>query len=178
MFTRELRRWERSSPVKLQVRTTFDFGKLANNIEKILEKYTANFGKASATGIKTALETGSYEALSDTTIDIRKRGVSPNSGFVATGSTKPLIHTGELLRSIKPKKDGVEMFKFGVYQNAGFTTKHNAFTGTYYKETGKQIANQRVPARPFIDKGLLIETKESERAFNILSKDVKKALKK
>tara|TARA_Y100000310_G_scaffold297976_1_gene331455 strand:- start:878 stop:1372 length:495 start_codon:yes stop_codon:yes gene_type:complete len=164
--------------VKLQIRTTFDFGKLANKIENILEKYTKNFSKASSSGIKTALETGSYEPLSDTTIDIRERGISPNSGKIATGSTKPLIHTGRLLSSIKPKKDGVEMNKYGVYQNAGFTTTHNAFTGAYFKETGKQIANQKVPARPFIDRGILIKTKESERAFNIFSKDIKKALKK
>ena len=164
--------------MKLQIRTTFSFAKLANNIENILEKYSANYGKASAVGIKTALQTGSYKPLSETTLDIRKRGISPNAGMVATGSAKPLIHTGELLRSIKAKKDGVQMFKYGIYQNEGFATKHNAFTGAYFKETGKQIANQKVPARPFIDKGLLIKTKESERAFNILSKDVKKALKK
>ena len=178
MFIRRLRRWGRSSLVKLQISTTFDFGKLLDKMPKILEKFVANKGKASAGGIKTALQTGSYEPLSDTTIDIRKRGVSPNAGYIATGSTKPLIHTGELLRSIIAKKDGVEMNKYGVYQNEGFTTKHNAFTGRYFKETGKQIANQKVPARPFIDKGLLMETKESENALKNFARSLKKALKK
>ena len=148
------------------------------SIEVKMIKYLSNFSKASATGIRTALETGSYKTLSDTTIDIRKKGISPNAGGIATGSPKPLIHTGRLRDSIKGKRGGVELNKYGVYQNAGFTTKHNAFTGAYFKETGKQIANQKVPARPFIDKGILTKTKESEGAFKILSRDIKKALKK
>ena len=164
--------------MKLQVKTTFDFGKLSGKIEKIIENYSTNYGKASAVGIKQAIETGTYKKLSETTIDIRKRGISPNAGEIATGSTKPLIHTGELLRSIKPKKDGVELFKYGLYQNEGYTTAHNAFTGAYYKETGKQLAKQKVPARPFIDKGILMKTKENEEAFKKFSRAIKRALKK
>ena len=169
---------ERTSLVKLQIKTTFDFGKLAGKIENIIEKYSSNFSKGSASGIKQSLETGSFKSLSDTTIDIRKRGISPNASGVATGSKQPLIHTGRLRDSIKAKKDGVEMLKYGVYQNAGFTTRHNAFTGAYFKETGKQIAKQKVPARPFIDKGILIKTKESEEAFKKFSKALKRSLKK
>ena len=164
--------------LQLKVETTFSFEKLANRIEKIIKDMATNFGKGSAAGIKKALETGSYVPLSKTTIDIRKRGISPNAGGVATGSTKPLIHTGDLLRSIKAKKSGIEMFKYGVYQNAGFKTKHNAFTANYFKETGIQIANQKVPARPFIDKGIFMPSKENEEAFKKFSRDIKKALKK
>ena len=139
---------------------------------------TANYGKSTATGIKTSLETGSFEPLSKTTIDIRKSGASPNAGNIATGSTKPLIHTGSLRDSIKAKKEGVEMFRYGAYHNAGYTTKHNAFTGYYFKKTGIQLANQRVPARPFIDKGILMKTKEREEVFKKFSTAIKKALKK
>jgi hypothetical protein len=164
--------------VKLQIKTTFDFGKLSGKIEKIIENLTANIGKASSVGIKQAIESGTYKKLSDTTIDIRKRGISPNAGGIATGSTKPLIHTGELLRSIKPKKGGVELFKYGLYQNAGYTTSNNAFTMAYFKETGKQLANKKVPARPFIDRGLLMKTKENKEAFKNFSRAIKRSLKK
>ena len=164
--------------MKLQIKTTFDFGKLASKIEKIIEDTTANFSRAGAVGIKTSLETGTFEPLSKTTLDIREKGISPNAGYLATGSTKPLIHTGRLRDSIKPKKGGIEMLKYGVYQNAGFKTKHNAFTGRYYKETGKQLANKRVPARPFIDRGIFMKTKESEEAFKKFSRAVKRSLKK
>ena len=164
--------------MKLQIKTTFDFGKLAGKIEKIMENYSTNYGKASVVGIKQAIETGKYEPLSDTTIDIRKKGISPNSGFIATGSTKPLIHTSRLRDSIKYKKGGISGWDYGIYQNAGFKTKHNAFTGRYFKETGKQLANQRVPARPFIDKGIAIKTKESEEAFKKFTNALKRSLKK
>ena len=164
--------------MKLQIKTTFDFGKLASKIEKIIEDTTANFSRAGAVGIKTSLETGTFEPLSKTTLDIREKGISPNAGYLATGSTKPLIHTGRLRDSIKSKKGGVELLKYGIYQNEGFKTKHNAFTGRYYKETGKQLANKRVPARPFIDRGISLKTKESEEAFKKFSRAVKRSLKK
>ena len=164
--------------MKLQIKTTFDFGKLASRIEKIVENVTAGYGKSAVVGIKTSLETGSFEPLSKTTIDIREQGVSPNSGYLATGSTKPLIHTGRLRDSIKAKKGGVEMLKYGIYQNEGYTTKHNAFTGRYFKETGVQLANQKVPARPFIDRGVIMKTKENEEVFKNFTKALKRALKK
>ena len=164
--------------MKLQISTTFDFGKLASKIEKIIENYTTNYSKGSASGIKQSLETGNFEPLSKTTLDIREKGLSPNAGHLSTGSPKPLIHTGRLRDSIKVKKGGLEMLKYGVYQNAGFTTKHNAFTGRYFKETGIQLANQKVPARPFIDRGILMQTKESEEAFKKFSRAIKRSLKK
>ena len=164
--------------MKLQIKTTFSFSKLANKIEKIIENTASNFGKSAAVGIKTSLERGNFEPLSKTTIDIRKKGISPKSGYIATGSTKPLIHTGRLRDSIKPKKGGVELFRYGAYHNAGYKTTHNAFTGRYFKETGVQIANQNVPARPFIDRGILMKTKEKEEVFKNFSRAIKQSLKK
>ena len=129
-------------------------------------------------GINSTSIYGANSSGSKTTIDIRKKGISPKSGYIATGSTKPLIHTGRLRDSIKPKKGGVELFRYGAYHNAGYKTTHNAFTGRYFKETGVQIANQNVPARPFIDRGILMKTKEKEEVFKNFSRAIKQSLKK
>ena len=164
--------------MKLQIKTTFDFGKLENQIEDIIKNTTEGITKAGTSGIKQSLETGKFEPLSKTTIEIREKGESPNAGYLATGSTKPLIHTGRLRDSIKTTSDGIKMLKYGVYHNEGYKTKHNKFTGNYFKRTGVQLANQSVPSRPFIDRGLLIETKESKLAFKNFSKALKRSLRK
>ena len=164
--------------MKLQIKTTFDFGKLAGRIEKIIENASRGLSRAGAEGIKKSLESGNFKSLSPTTIDIRKSGDSPNSGYMATSSTKPLIHTGKLRDSIKSNKEGVEMFKYGTYHNKGYTTVSNKFTRYYFKHTGKNLAGKNVPARPFINTGILMKTKENEKALKNFSRAIGKALKK
>ena len=134
----------------------------------ILDKYSAGAGRGVAAGIKQALEKGKYEQLRDSTTEIRREGLSPNADGMKTSSIKPLVHTGRLRNSIKQSKDGVQMNRYGQYQNDGI------------KRTSKRsmIGGKRVPPRPFIDKGLIIETPESKKANEELAKNFRRSLLK
>ena len=87
--------------MKLQIKTTFDFGKLASKIEGIMNKHAERTGRVSVQGMKDAIDKGKFKPISDATRYVRKHGLSPNSVMTATPSTKPLVHTGNLRRSIK-----------------------------------------------------------------------------
>ena len=154
--------------MKLRIKSNFSFSKLAQKMPELLKKYSATAGKGLAKGIKKALGTGKYEKLRDSTIDIRKKGLSPNAGFMKTNSTKPLIHTGSLRESIRYEKDGLKMNEYGKFQNDGYITKRTSMIGGNYK----------VPPRPFINKGFLEETPEGENASRELLRDMKRAIRK
>ena len=171
MFTRGLRKWERSSLVKLKIESNFSFAKLAKEMPRILEKHSTDMGRGSAKSIKTALEKGSYQPLEASTIDIRKKGGSPSAGFMKTNSKKPLIHTGSLRNSIRVDKKGIKMHHYGKLQNDGFITDPKSMLPNRKVDKNKK-------GRPFIDRGLAVETPESKQAEKDLSKNIRKALMK
>ena len=175
IFTRRLRRWERSSPVKLQVKTTFSFSKLANNIEKIMEKHVERTGRVSVQGIKDAIDGGKFEKISEATRYVRKQGLSPASGMTATSSTKPLVHTGKLRRSIKWVARGVKGIAgedYGLYHLKERKIKKNKFS------TRMNFAGKTRPARDFVAAGLKEREKGVLKSFNAFRKDLRKAPKK
>ena len=154
--------------MQLKIRSNFSFAKLARQLPGLIEKHSSVAGVGAAKGIKTALEAGKFERLRPSTIDIRRKGGSPNAGFMATTSTKPLIHTGSLRNSIRVDKEGIKMHEYGKFQNDGYITSSKSMIGDSY----------RVPPRPFITQGLAIETPESKEADKELSKNIRKALMK
>ena len=109
--------------MKLQIRTTFDFGKLARQMPKILEKHTQRTARSSATGAREAIDKGVSPPLKKATIARRKRA--------GTGGSKPLFETGALHRSIRGTSEGLEMNTYGLYHHQGHSKGH-------------------FPARPFI----------------------------
>jgi len=109
--------------VKLQIRTTFDFGKLERQMPKILEKHTQRTARSSATGAREAIDKGVSPPLKKSTIARRKRA--------GTGGSKPLFETGALHRSIRGTSEGLEMNTYGLYHHQGHSKGH-------------------FPARPFI----------------------------
>ena len=158
--------------MKLQVKSNFSFSKLAKEMPNILKKYSEGAGKGAASGIKNALEKGSYDRLKDSTTDIRRRGQSPSARFMKTNSKKPLIHTGRLRDSIRQGKDGVKMLEYGVDQNDGFKVASSVFSRKFHTVV------TTVAPRPFIDKGLEVESPESKKALEDLSKNIEKAIRK
>ena len=111
--------------MKLQVRTTFDFGKLANKIEGIMNDVVDDGKRLYRATTKDNLKEGNLRKLRPASIEARKKGhywgkikVTP------TTSTKPLIYTGSLLNSIKWKDDGVEMNEYGLFHQKGFLTRN------------------------------------------------------
>ena len=109
--------------MKLQISTTFDFGKLARQMPKILEKHTQRTARSSATGAREAIDRGVSPPLKKSTIARRKRA--------GTGGSKPLFETGALHRSIRGTSEGLEMNTYGLYHHQGHSKGH-------------------FPARPFI----------------------------
>ena len=109
--------------MKLQIKTTFDFGKLASQMPKILEKHTQRTARSSATGAREAIDKGVSPPLEKSTIARRKRA--------GTGGSKPLFETGALHRSIRGTSEGLEMNTYGLYHHQGHSKGH-------------------FPARPFI----------------------------
>ena len=109
--------------MKLQIRTTFDFGKLAQQMPKILEKHTQRTARSSATGAREAIDKGVRPPLKKSTLERRKRA--------GTGGSKPLFETGALHRSIRGTSEGLEMNTYGLYHHQGHSKGH-------------------FPARPFI----------------------------
>ena len=161
--------------MKLQIRTTFDFGKLASKIEGIMNKHADRTGRVSVQGIKDAIDGGKFDAISGATRYVRKHGLSPNSGMTATSSTKPLVHTGKLRRSIKwvsRGQKGIAMEDYGVYHLKERTIKKNKFTKSM------NFAGKTRPARDFVSAGLKEREKGVLKSFDAFRKDLRKALKK
>ena len=109
--------------MKLQIKTTFDFGKLASQMPKILEKHTQRTARSSATGAREAIDKGVSPPLKKSTLERRKRA--------CTGGSKPLFESGALHRSIRGTSEGLEMNTYGLYHHQGHSKGH-------------------FPARPFI----------------------------
>ena len=95
--------------MKITVKTTFDFGKLASNFPRILEKQMQRTARSSATGAREAIERGVSPKLKQSTLNRRKRA--------GTGGSKPLFETGKLFRSIKGTSEGLEMWNYGLYHH-------------------------------------------------------------
>ena len=89
--------------------------------------------------------------LTKGTQEIRRKGLSPKRG--KTSSTKPLIHTGSLLASIKATKDGVQMAEYGKYHMDGFTIVENKWTRKFTPNAIGRVVKPRNPF--FTDKGNL-----------------------
>ena len=155
-----------------EITTTFDFGKLAGKMPKIIEKHMQRTGRSSAQGAKEAISKGLTPPLKKSTIQIRKQR--------GTGGTKPLFETGSLHSSIKSTKDGLEMNSYGIHHHYGFTPKQIPFIlGQVSKKRDFiAFANKKkgikVPARPFI----LPSKKTILKSFDAFRKDIRKALKK
>lgn len=114
------------------IKINFSFGKLQRNIDNILKEdlqiKASDFAKVAKDKIikgkvKPQLEPTTRKARMQSKV---KRAASP---------TTPLYHTGKLLNSIKPVKDGIELKEYGLLHNDGFD----------HKLTGK-----KVPPRPFL----------------------------
>ena len=156
--------------MKLQIKTTFDFGKLASQMPKILEKHMQRTGRSSAQGAKENISKGLSPPLKNSTLEIRKKR--------GTGGTKPLYETGDLFRSIKNTKDGLEMNEYGIYHHRGFKTGKLELMefqgGQYETSAASMIPNKKVPARQFIQPS----EKTILKSFDAFRKDIRKALKK
>ena len=171
MFIGRLRRWERSSPVKLQIKTTFSFSKLAKFVasESFISQVSKLLGREIVESSKAFMKSGGVTPkLKESTIQIRNaRG---------TGGTTPLYETGALANSLKATKEGIKGLHYGELHYKGFKPKQIPFKivkgeKEWFMPNTKGI---RVPARDFI----AMDKAKMEKPINNLMKQIGKALKK
>lgn len=97
--------------MKLEIRVNFDFGRLARELPKIIEKSSQRYARSSEKGSKENIDKGVRPKLKPATLARRKRR--------GTGGSKPLFETGALYRSIKGTSEGLTLNKYGWYHHSG-----------------------------------------------------------
>ena len=167
--------------MKLQIKTTFDFGKLATSIKQTVADFKEQTILSESKKMTKRLEagrtiSGTMKKLSDVAKITRiLRGHSPTS--------PPLNASGKLLKSIKVIKTGISINRYGLYQSQGFTTQNNPVIpegnkkpkGGLRKRKFK-FAGKAIPARQWIHTD---ETfKYDKRILTAFMKRIGKALKK
>ncbi|MBT7338567.1 MAG: hypothetical protein HN802_02605 [Candidatus Jacksonbacteria bacterium] len=136
--------------MKLEIRVGVDFKKLANEMPKIIDEQLAISAKQSAEKTKEAINSGSFESLTKNTMYIRKEGLSPNSGYKSTLSSKPLIHTGSLEKSIQAEGNVLKFNGYGgVHLDDGVIAR-NGFTNYMYAKHQRNLSGARRPKRDFL----------------------------
>ena len=167
--------------MKLQIKTTFDFGKLATSIKQTVADFKEQTILSESKKMTKRLEagrtiSGTMKKLSDVAKITRiLRGHSPTS--------PPLNASGKLLKSIKVIKTGISINRYGLYQSQGFTTQNNPVIpegnkkpkGGLRKRKFK-FAGKAIPARQWIHTD---ETfKYDMKIYKGFINKIRKALKK
>ena len=166
--------------MKLQIRTTFDFGKLAGKTKELIDNFKEQTILTESKKMSNRLKSGrtingTMDKLSDAAKITRiLRGHSPTS--------PPLNASGKLLNSIKVVRSGVSINKYGLHQSTGFTTQNNPVIpeGSKKPKGGLrkrkfQFAGKSIPARQWIHTDATF--KYDKRILNAFMKGIGKALK-
>ena len=155
--------------MKLQIKTTFSFSKLAKYVssESFREQSNKLLGQGIIESSRDFMKSGRVTApLKESTVKIRKiRGSS--------GDT-PLYDTGALAKSLKVAKEGIKGLHYGKYQYEGFNPTMMPIIKNDRVIFTKNTKGIKVPARNFI----AMDTKRMAKPINALMKKIGKALKK
>lgn len=125
--------------------SNFSFRKLADAFDEVFDGYmedsyedlaqSARDNIKNSTGIAPLKESSKY---------IRRKGYSPKGYGGKTTSTKPLVWTGNLLRSIKATKNGVQAVGYLKHHMEGYTVGGGKFADKFNFK-GKKVK----PRNPF-----------------------------
>ena len=140
--------------MKVKISVSYNAGKLASEMPKIIDKYMEGIGMSFEKGSKAKIDKGLSPALA--TYTINKRILDGISGV------KPLFATGRLYKSIKGTKDGLKMVDYGIEQHRGI----NPNPDPRFKNP--------IPPRPFISR----DKKEESKSMDVFKKNIRKAFKK
>jgi len=119
--------------MKLEIKANFDFGKMANKLPKVIDKFlNESYADLVSKDSRDFITNGQVKpALKKSTKEIRKK--RNQSG------TKPLYATGALVRSIRKTKNGIRMKSYGTLHHEGYKTGD-----------GSWIEGKTVKPRPFL----------------------------
>ena len=88
--------------MKLQIKTTFDFGKLARKMPDILKHFGNVGAKALAADARSMIKDGKLKSVTEGTMKIAEKRLSPKRPYPRQGTKQQaLLHTGNALASIK-----------------------------------------------------------------------------
>ena len=165
--------------MKLQVKTTFDFGKLARKMPDIL-KHIGNVGaKALAADARRMITEGKLKNVTEGTMEIARKGWSKKRKGARQGTKQQaLLHTGSALASIKAIDDEVHAAGYLRHHMDEYIIVRNAWT----KQFTPYIIGKPVPERnPFFTKtgGLRKPVNERMKAhkkgiYQLIGKHLKK----
>ena len=97
--------------MKIDVSINFDFGKLSEKLDNIIEEYTSEFAKDSEKGSKAVIDSEKLPKLKQSTKKWRKSKGYPTS--------PPLKASGKLYNSIKAEKNALKVIQYGKWHNDG-----------------------------------------------------------
>ena len=168
--------------MRVEFEITYDAGKLAKEMKGIVKDFIKNTGEAFVEGSKKAIESGSgFAKLEKSTLDVRKAGTSQGGKGAygrSTSSTKPLIHTGRLLKGLKLLKNGdISVHEYGTYHLGDLQTAKQieSKSGTAYTTvSNSMIPNKKVPIRNWFRMDKTLAKKSIARFKKLLNKNFKK----
>tara|TARA_R100001594_G_scaffold149103_1_gene205981 strand:- start:40 stop:441 length:402 start_codon:yes stop_codon:yes gene_type:complete len=94
--------------MKLEIKTSFDFGKVSKSMPNMIGKYIANY----ATGVEKGTKRNIDRSVSNT-------GTSLQSYTAKKEGRKPLINSGEMYHSIKSQQGKLSILEYGYKHHAG-----------------------------------------------------------
>ena len=161
--------------IKTRATSNFSFKKLLDNLDDIVGDYFEDSYEDLAESARNAIKNSTgLRKLKKRTIKIKKKRLYKKGLCMPTTNKNTLLHTGNLLRSIKATKKGVEMVDYGKHHMEGFTIVENKWTKKFApRAIGKQVK----PRNPFFtNKGNLKKdfTKGREKRVENLIKKINK----
>ena len=125
--------------------SNFSFRKLANAFDEVFDDYMEDSYEDLAEFARENIRNSTQIApLEESSKYVRRKGISPKGYGMATTRTKPLVWTGNLLRSIKATKGGVQAVDYLKYHMKGYTVSNKGL-GKKMNFGGKKVP----PRNPF-----------------------------
>jgi len=97
--------------MEVKVSVNFDFGKLSDKLDNIIDDYTSGYAKDAEQGSKAVIDSGNLPKLKESTKKWRKSKGYPTS--------PPLKATGKLYNSIKSEGSSLKVIQYGKWHNDG-----------------------------------------------------------
>ena len=95
--------------MKLKIKTNFSFNKLSNQLDNLIDGYTASYAKDSAEGTRKNIDRG---------VGADGKTLKLGKGSYREGK-QALFNTGKMYRSLKNQKNTLSIKKYGYKHNEG-----------------------------------------------------------
>jgi hypothetical protein len=130
--------------MKIKIRTTFNFNKLADKIPEMIEEFIEDNGKTTVDNIRNIIDNRRHEKPNLGVSTLNKRQANKLGG-IKYGAPKygdiPLKYTGKLYDSLKATPKGVEGQEYTVFHHRG---EHNKIGGEWVRRPKRSILKYKV----------------------------------